>query len=106
MWRSFRKVNTFKLGQKVRFGSGHHGPHVPETYDKIGKACMVVAFFWIFHRLKEDKGQLFGLYQPWLEPHHHEHVHYKHTETGDGMPELEEHDHDDDDEDHDDEDDE
>lgn len=51
----------------------HHGPHVPAGYDLLGKLCLVTAYLWIFHRLKEDNGQLFGFYQPWLHPHEHDH---------------------------------
>jgi hypothetical protein len=37
-------------------GGGHgHGPHVPEFHDKLGKFCLVSAFFWIMYRAKENK---------------------------------------------------
>jgi hypothetical protein len=55
------------------------------------------------YRVKEDKGQLFGLYQPWLHEHEHgdelKFVH--HGDEGDSMPKLheeEEEDHDEDEE--------
>lgn len=55
----------------------HEGPHVPEGYDKLGKLCLLTAYLWIFWRIKEDNGQLFGYYQPWLHPHEHVHHHFK-----------------------------
>ena len=83
-------------------GHGHgHGPHVPEFHDKLGKFCLVSAFFWIMYRAKENKGQLFGLYAPWLHEHEHDHLHFvEGGDQGDSMPTLEEHD-DEHDEDHD-----
>ncbi len=64
----------------------HHGPHVPEGYAKLGKCCLVLTYLWVFYRLKEDKGQLFGFYKPWLHEHEHEHhVQYKYQEI-DEMP--------------------
>ena len=68
-----------------RFGSdhshGHHEPHVPEFYDKLGKFCLVTAYVWILYRIQQDNGQLLGLYKPWLHEHHHEHLHYVDNET-------------------------
>jgi len=83
--------------QRRRFGAGgghdHHGPHIPEFHDKLGKFCLVSAFFWIMYRAKENKGQLFGWYAPWLHEHDHEHLHYVSAgDQGDTMPTLEEHD--------------
>lgn len=72
-------------------GGGGGEPHVPEGYDKLGTFCLVSAFFWIMYRGKENRGQLFGLYLPWLDEHDHHHLHY--AEEGDGgdtMPTLEE----------------
>jgi hypothetical protein len=74
---SFKKMNLIN----VRFGSSHghghhHEPHVPEGYAMVGKFCLITCYLWVMYRLKEDKGQLFGLYQPWLHEHHHEHIHY------------------------------
>ena len=61
-----------------RFGGHGHGhsnePHAPEFHTKLGKAFLVATYFWIFYRMKEDKGQLFGLYYPWLDEHEHEHT--------------------------------
>ncbi len=71
-------------------GHGHHEPHVPEFYGKLGKFCLVSTYLWFFYRLKQDNGQLFGLYQPWLHEHHHEHLNFIDAGAGD-MPELEEH---------------
>jgi hypothetical protein len=45
---------------------------VPEGYAKLGKFCLVVTYLWVFYKLKEDKGQLFGFYKPWLHEHEHE----------------------------------
>lgn len=70
-----------------RHGSsgGHgHGPHVPEFYDKLGKCCLVSAFFWIFYRAKDNKGQILGWYLPWLHEHDHLHLHY--VDGGDQGP--------------------
>lgn len=80
-------------------GHGHHAhePHVPEFYGALGKFCLVSTYLWFFYRLKQDNGQLFGLYQPWLHEHHHEHLHYVDGGAGEA-PQLEEHDHDDEDE--------
>lgn len=77
-------------------GGGHgasHGPHIPEGYAKIGKFVLVSGFFWIMYRAKENRGQLFGLYAPWLDEHEHTHHHFvAKGEGGDGseMPSLEE----------------
>ena len=70
---------------------------MPETYDKVGKFLLVTAYLWIMYKIREDKGQLIGLYQPWLHEHEHEHLHY--IETADGMPELVGDDEDDDEDD-------
>ncbi len=79
---------------------GHHDePHVPEFYDKLGKGCLIVAYLWIFYRVKEDKGQLFGMYKPWLDEHHHEHIEYQFEGHGE-VPVIVKHDdHDEEDED-------
>lgn len=80
-------------------GHGHHEPHVPEFYGKLGKFCLVSTYLWFFYRLKQDNGQLFGLYQPWLHEHHHEHLHFVDNGAGE-IPQLEEHDDEEEDEDH------
>ena len=84
-------------------GHGHgHGPHIPEFHDKLGKFCLVSAFFWIMYRAKDNKGQIFGWYQPWLHSHEHEHLHYViGGEQGDAMPTLEEHEEEEEEEEHD-----
>ena len=79
-------------------GHGHDEPHVPEFYDKLGRGCLIVCYLWIFYRVKEDKGQLFGMYKPWLDEHHHEHIEYKIEGHGD-MPMLVSHDDDEEEED-------
>jgi hypothetical protein len=63
-------------------GHGHGGPHVPEGYDKAGKFCLLTAYLWVFYKFKEDKGQLFGYYQPWLHEHEHDHHVYESEGTG------------------------
>jgi len=67
-------------------GGGSGEPHVPEGYDKLGKIMLVSCYLWIFYRMKEDKGQLFGLYKPWEHPHEHSHVQYEKSGTGPPMP--------------------
>lgn len=69
---------TFKKSVLSRnFGAGgHHGPHVSEVHAKVGKASLIVCYLWIMYKFKEDKGQIFGLYRPWLHEHAHEHFHY------------------------------
>lgn len=71
---------------------GHHAdePHVPEFYDKLGKFMLITTYLWVFYRLKEDKGQLFGFYQPWLHEHaHEEEPQYQIAgDYGDSMPTL------------------
>ena len=57
-------------------GHGHHGPHVPEGYDLLAKFCLLNAYLWVFYKFKEDKGQLFGYYKPWLHEHEHKHYHF------------------------------
>lgn len=85
-------------------GHGDHGhghsdePHVPEFYDKLGKGCLIAAYLWIFYRFKQDKGQLFGIYKPWLDEHHHEHIEYQFEGTGD-YPAIVQHESHEDDED-------
>ena len=54
------------------------------------------------YRAKENKGQIFGWYQPWLHEHEHEHLHYViGGEQGDAMPTLEEHEEEEEEEEHD-----
>ncbi len=57
----------------------------------VGRFCLVTAYLWIMYRLKEDKGQLFGFYQPWLHEHEHAHLHYVEDGSHDSLPELIEH---------------
>ena len=79
--------------RKMGGGGGAAGPHVPEGYDKLGKLVLVSAFFWIFYRARENKGQLFGLYAPWLDVHDHAHHHFE-REDLDSIPEIAHADHD------------
>ncbi len=96
----FRVVkNSSKSVRQFSGGHDHHGPHVPEGYEKIGKCLLITCYLWIFYRLKQDKGQSFGLYQPWLEEHEHE-EHVRFTQVlGEAPVAIE--DEDDEDEDHD-----
>jgi hypothetical protein len=76
-------------------GGGHQGghdePHIPVGHARLGKALMCFTFLWIFYRAKQDKGQLFGLYYPWLDEHEHE-PEFKFTRDGTGsVPFLVEH---------------
>jgi hypothetical protein len=73
--RAFQKtaVRRFAAG-------GHHGPHVPEFYDKLGKGLLLTAYLWIMYKFKQDNGQLFGYYQPWLHEHEHTHMHFTYAE--------------------------
>lgn len=100
----FRRVNRFtplrQFGKSAlpvaprRYmggGGGGNEPHVPEFHDKLGKFCLTLTFLWIFYRAKENRGQLFGMYLPWLDNHHHAHLHFVNSETNDTMPQLSEH---------------
>jgi hypothetical protein len=111
--RNVSKSFKFSHYNKRNFGSGgghggpgHHEPHIPVFHDRLGKFCLVSAFVWIFYRAKENKGQLFGLYHPWLHEHEHEHFHFVESgDHGDTMPVLhnshgEEHEDEDEDEEH------
>ena len=53
-------------------GHGHEDFHVPEFHAKLGKVVLVTTYLWILYRFKEDRGQIFGLYKPWLYEHHNE----------------------------------
>ena len=95
--------SNFKTSRTLfrNFGAGHHhGPHVPEFYEKLGKVCLITAYLWIFYKLKEDNGQIFGYYKPWLHEHEHEHYHYK-SSVDKGTTLVEDDDEDEHDEDHD-----
>mmetsp|Transcript_1471 Transcript_1471/g.2415 ORF Transcript_1471/g.2415 Transcript_1471/m.2415 type:complete len:107 (-) Transcript_1471:108-428(-) len=93
MWRfggsTARRVFQNKVAVRHFGAGGHHGPHVPEFYDKLGKYCLVTAYVWVMYKLKQDNGQLFGYYQPWLHEHDHEHFHFTtEDEDGFGVPQL------------------
>ena len=47
---------------------------MPEGYDALSKVMLVSCYLWIMYRMKEDKGQLFGMYKPWEHPHEHGHA--------------------------------
>ena len=74
--KSFRSVTRSFGSGGHGHGHGHDEPQVPVFYDKLGKFCLVTAYLWIMYRFKEDKGQLFGFYKPWLEEHDHDHHHF------------------------------
>jgi hypothetical protein len=95
---SKRFINSLVVSKRFASG-GNNGPQIPEFHDKLGQFVLVTGFVWIMYRARENKGQLFGLYEPWLHEHHHVHHHYvKGGDDGDSMPTLVEHDEDDDDE--------
>lgn len=79
----------------------HHGPHVSEPHAKAAKFVLIAAYLWVMFRFKEDNGQIFGYYQPWLHEHHHDHYHF--IEGENGRPKLV-HSHDDEEDDDDDDD--
>jgi hypothetical protein len=74
--QAFTRRSTITIPKRRMGGGGSAEPHIPEGYNTIGKWLSVTAFFWIFYRAKENKGQLFGLYAPWLDEHHHPHHHH------------------------------
>ena len=102
---SLKKFPGALVARRTMGGGSHghhhaHELHVPEFYGKLGKICLVATYLWFFYRLKQDNGQLFGLYKPWLHEHEHEHFHF--IDNGvDAVPSLEEHDDEHDDEEHD-----
>ena len=77
--RAFRVFNNTNR----KFGAGPVHDPVPDPFwTRLGFSMQVIAYLWIFHRMKEDKGQLFGLYKPWEDDHHHDHVHYEYDDVG------------------------
>ena len=90
--RFSRKFGGSSNGHGHGHGHGHEDFHVPEFHAKLGKVVLVSTYLWILYRFKEDRGQIFGIYKPWLHEHHHEHLHYTESENeGDSMPILVEH---------------
>lgn len=84
-------------------GHGHHAhePHVSEGHSLVGKILLVGTYLWIFYKVKEDKGQLLGLYKPWLHEHEHEHeLKFTAGATDGDMPSLVEEEHEDEEEEH------
>lgn len=79
MFRNLKLRLTVKNLSNIsrrQFASGHghvHGPHVPEAHALVGKCLLIMTYLWVMYRLKEDKGQLFGFYKPWLHEHEHDH---------------------------------
>ena len=89
--------NTFRMfyGTRRNFGAGGNvtDPKPDPFYTNLGFGMQVIAYLWIFHRMKEDKGQLFGLYKPWHHEHDHSHIHYEWDDSeGNGKPKLVDHD--------------
>jgi hypothetical protein len=56
--RAARVVNISRRTFGADHGHHHHGPHVPEFYDRLAYSCLTVCFLWIMYRAKENKGQL------------------------------------------------
>lgn len=81
-------------GSSHDHGHGHgHGPqelHVPEFHAKLAKAVLLTTYLWILYRFKEDRGQILGLYKPWLHEHHHVHYHFGDEEEHEHEDEEEE----------------
>ena len=48
---------------------GFHAPHVSPVHENWGKGMMVLMWFWIFHRAREDGKAVLGLEHPW-DAHH------------------------------------
>lgn len=101
---NLKKIPVQRITRRRMGGGGHggdhgahhaHEPHIPKFYGQLGKVCLVSTYLWFFYRLKQDNGQLFGMYKPWLHEHEHgEHLHF--IDNGvDTIPSLEEHEHDD-----------
>mmetsp|Transcript_19358 Transcript_19358/g.18697 ORF Transcript_19358/g.18697 Transcript_19358/m.18697 type:complete len:120 (+) Transcript_19358:257-616(+) len=95
-----RVFNAFKMRARKFSGGGHNSnePSVPILHDRMGKGLLIFMYLWVFSSIRANKGQLVGLYEPWLHPHEHEeHVHFEHAgDHGDNMPtspEEEEHEH-------------
>jgi hypothetical protein len=93
--KSFRNLTrSFGAGGH---GHGHDELHVPEVYDRVGKGLLIFAYLWIMYRFKEDKGQIFGFYKPWLDEHEHEHHRFIDTAMDKAPTYVEEEDEDDED---------
>jgi hypothetical protein len=89
----FRKFS----GGGHHHGKNHHNsneyggidPHVSVFHERAGAFLLITMYLWVMYRLKEDKGKLFGLYQPWLhEGEEHIHVKYEKSEFGESIPSL------------------
>lgn len=97
-----RVVNVMNMkNRKFSAANNRMEPEVPIYHDRAGQFLLIFTYLWIFFKARENKGQLLGLYSPWLHPHEHEeHEHFEHAgDHGDNMPTLgeegEEHEHDD-----------
>jgi len=100
----WRRPSSIKLGfqyARRQFSSGHHDahhhshePHISKGHTQVGKALLVGTYLWVLFKLKQDNGQLFGLYRPWLHEHEHEHeINFVGGETESDMPLLSEGEH-------------
>lgn len=97
--RRFTSRVVSQIKNRRNFGAGPVSePHESTFHKNLGKFMLVSTYLWIFYRVKEDNGQLFGLYQPWLHPHEHSHHKYEYGETMATIPTPVEHHHDDDEE--------
>lgn len=95
--RGFNNLSAVVGRFSRKFGGSSHGHgdghaqelHVPEFHAKLAKALLLTTYLWILYRFKEDRGQILGLYKPWLHEHKHVHYHYKKSGVeGDAMPVL------------------
>jgi hypothetical protein len=88
-----RVLNAMKMKTRKFSGGGNRTqPEVPILHDRVGKGLLIFMYLWVFSSIRANKGQLVGLYEPWLHPHEHdEHVHFAHAgDHGDNMPTLHE----------------
>ena len=63
--------------------NGFVAPHVSPVHENVGKGMMVIMWFWIFHRAREDGKAVLGLEHPW-DAHlggHDDHGHGGHGES-------------------------
>eukprot|EP00937_MAST-01D_sp_MAST-1D-sp2_P007361 g7361.t1 len=69
-------------------GSSEYGgfvaPHVSPVHENWGKGMMVIMWFWIFHRAREDGKAVLGLEHPWDAHGDHGHGDHGHDDHGHG----------------------
>lgn len=99
--QSMRRTTNQVISNR-KFGAGPatlESLHTPKGYEKLGTFCLLTCYLWIMYKFKEDQGQLFGMYKPWLHPHeHHHHTSYEFSGDHSEMPALVDHHHDDEEE--------